>query len=61
MLKDPESAERIIAKAISRAEAPGAAVNKAERNAAADPKTKVEPPLEVKAKAPPASTPASAK
>jgi hypothetical protein len=61
VLKDPEGAGRIIAEAISHAGAPGAAMTATERDGTPGVKSNAEPQPDAMAKAPSASTPATAK
>ena len=61
VLKDPESAGRIVAEAISHAEAPGAAADASDTAAASDAKTKASPKADAKAKPPSPATPETAK
>jgi H+-transporting ATPase len=61
LVKDPEDAGRIIAAAITQAEAPNAAAKAPETKAEAEPETEVEPEPGAKAKTPSDSTPRTAK
>ena len=60
LIKDPEDAGRMIAAAITQAEAPIAAVKAPETKAEPEPETEVEPEPGAKAKTPPDPTPRGA-
>ena len=60
LVKDPEDAGRIIAAAITQAEAPIAAAKAPETEAEPKPETEAEPKPRVKAKTPPDPTPQAA-
>ena len=60
LIKDPEDAGRMIAAAITQAEAPTAAAKAPENEAAPKAKTEAVSKLSIKAKAPPDPTPQAA-
>ena len=60
LVKDPEDAGRMIAAAVTQAEAPIAAAKAPETEAAPKAKTEAAPKPSVKAKAPPDPTPQAA-